>query len=56
MFVFLVIVLFGIVGQAVFIWWAQRRADKRLGDAIRQVRKEQANLIEKEFDKMKGNE
>lgn len=51
-----VIVLFGIVGQATFIWWSQRRADKRLSDAMRQARKDQANLIENEFDKLKGSE
>jgi hypothetical protein len=52
----LTLVLVGIVGQLVLVWWGHSRAAKRINDAERQARKEQASLIEKEFDKMKGNE
>lgn len=51
----LALVLVGIVGQLVLVWWGHSRAAKRINDAERQARKEQASLIEKEFDKMKGN-
>jgi hypothetical protein len=52
----LALVLVGIVGQVGLVWWAHLRAAKRINDAKRQTRKEQASLIEKEFDKMKGSE
>jgi hypothetical protein len=50
------LVLICVAGQIGLIWWAHRRAAKRIDEAKRQARQEQANLIEKEFDKMKGSE
>lgn len=50
------LVFLGIIGQVALIWWLHGRAAKRISDADRQARKEQATLIEKEFDKMKGGE
>ena len=48
------LVFLGIIGQVALIWWLHGRAAKRISDAKRQARKEQATMIEKEFDKMKG--
>lgn len=48
----LVVVLIGIAGQAGFIWWSHRRAQRQWDDARRQVRKDQAKLIDDAFDNM----
>lgn len=50
--VILALVFAGIVGQAWFVWRAHRSAEQRGSDARRQARKDQASLVEQEFDNM----
>lgn len=54
--ILLAIVFISTAGQAGLIWFAHWRVKKQQDDARRQARKDQANLIENEFDKLKGYE